>query len=184
MDKQDDSNNTYTAITLVSELTGSILDIGGGGEGIIGRLYLNQVTAIDNNIKELEEAPSGFAKLVMDATLLEFEEHAYHHVTFFYTLMYMTTEEQERAIQEAARVCKKEGLIHIWDCQIGSAYPDPFVVQLTINLPHETINTTYGIIKAGQQSIDSITAMCEQAGLAMVSARMNNGSFKLVYRKH
>lgn len=35
-------------IALKKELTGSILDIGGGGEGIIGRLYGSRVTAIDN----------------------------------------------------------------------------------------------------------------------------------------
>lgn len=35
-------------IQLNRELAGKILDIGGGGEGIIGRLYGRQVTAIDN----------------------------------------------------------------------------------------------------------------------------------------
>ena len=44
-------------ITLKKELTGSILDIGGGGEGIIGRLYGSRVTAIDNREEELDEAP-------------------------------------------------------------------------------------------------------------------------------
>ena len=34
-------------LTLEKELCGSILDIGGGGEGIIGRLYKSAVTAID-----------------------------------------------------------------------------------------------------------------------------------------
>lgn len=47
--------------------TGSILDIGGGGEGIIGRLYGRQVTAIDNRREELDEAPEGFEKVLMDA---------------------------------------------------------------------------------------------------------------------
>lgn len=184
MNIQDGNNGAHTIITLDTELDGNILDIGGGGEGVVGRLYPKQVTAIDNNTEELEEAPDCFKKLLMDATHLEFEEQTYQHVTFFYALMYMTTAEQEKAIQEAARVCKKEGLIHIWDCQFESAYPDPFVVQLTINLPDETINTSFGIIKAEQQNIDTITAMCEQAGLSMVSAKMNNRSFSLVYRKH
>ncbi len=45
---------------LVKELDGKILDIGGGGEGVIGRLYTSQVVAIDNNQAELDEAPGGF----------------------------------------------------------------------------------------------------------------------------
>ena len=39
-------------IELKKELNGRILDIGGGGEGIIGRLYREQVVAIDNRQEE------------------------------------------------------------------------------------------------------------------------------------
>lgn len=41
-------------INLKKELKGDILDIGGGGEGIIGRLYTNQVISIDNRKEELD----------------------------------------------------------------------------------------------------------------------------------
>ena len=40
-------------VFLDGTLKGSILDIGGGGEGIIGRLYKEQVIAIDNRQEEL-----------------------------------------------------------------------------------------------------------------------------------
>lgn len=36
-----------------------ILDIGGGGEGIIGMRYSNRVISIDTRKDELEEAPTG-----------------------------------------------------------------------------------------------------------------------------
>ncbi|UCC20818.1 MAG: hypothetical protein JSV62_05935, partial [Promethearchaeota archaeon] len=39
-------------------LEGRVLDLGGGGEGIIGQLKGEQVVAIDPNKKELEEAKS------------------------------------------------------------------------------------------------------------------------------
>ena len=45
-------------IVLQKELQGKILDIGGGGEGIIGRLYGPQVIAIDYRQDELDEAPA------------------------------------------------------------------------------------------------------------------------------
>ena len=57
-------------IVIEKEWNGRILDIGGGGEGIIGRVYTGQVTAIDNRAEELEEAPDGPCKLVMDAAQL------------------------------------------------------------------------------------------------------------------
>ena len=50
-------------IILKHELEGSILDIGGGGEGTIGRLYGTQVIAIDNRQEELDEAPEGLKSL-------------------------------------------------------------------------------------------------------------------------
>ncbi|TFG72017.1 MAG: hypothetical protein E4H27_03460, partial [Anaerolineales bacterium] len=42
-----------------------ILDIGGGGEGIIGKLKGRQAIAIDSSKRELEEAAPGPLKIVM-----------------------------------------------------------------------------------------------------------------------
>ena len=41
---------------------GYVLDIGGGGEGIIGQMKPKQVIAIDLSKRELEEAPPGRSK--------------------------------------------------------------------------------------------------------------------------
>ena len=77
--------------------TGSILDIGGGGEGIIGRLYGRQVTAIDNRREELDEALEGFEKVLMDACEMSFASASFDHVTFFYTMMFIAKDKQRRA---------------------------------------------------------------------------------------
>ena len=66
-------------ITLNKDLSGKILDVGGGGEGIIGRLYGEQVTAIDKYQEELDEAPSGFVKVLMDAVNLTFSDCSFDH---------------------------------------------------------------------------------------------------------
>ena len=71
-------------ISIDKEMTGEILDIGGGGEGIIGRVYGQQVTAIDNIQEELDEAPSSCKKMLMDASELEFSDETFDHVTFFF----------------------------------------------------------------------------------------------------
>ena len=49
-------------IEIKETLTGSILDIGGGGEAVIGQFYKDRVTAIDNCEEELEEAPDCCSK--------------------------------------------------------------------------------------------------------------------------
>ena len=93
-------------LVLKKTLQGNILDIGGGGEGIMGRIYQAQVTAIDNRQEELDEAPGGFRKLLMDARALAFPDASFDHVTAFYALMYMSKPVQAQAVAEAARVLR------------------------------------------------------------------------------
>lgn len=94
-------------INLEKTLSGSILDIGGGGEGVIGQVYSRQVTAIDNNEQELMEAPGDCRKLPMDAADLRFADESFSHATFFYSLMYMDGNTQQKALAEAARILKR-----------------------------------------------------------------------------
>lgn len=90
-------------VRLEKTLEGSILDIGGGGEGVIGRLYTDQVTAIDNRQEELDEAPGGYRKLLMDAGALAFADASFDHVTAFYALMYVEKDQHEKVVREACR---------------------------------------------------------------------------------
>ena len=170
-------------ITLNKELNGKILDIGGGGEGIIGRLYTNQVVAIDIRQDELDEAPTGFKKILMDATSLRFKDNSFDHITSFFTLLFMNTEEQKRAISEATRVLKNNGEFHIWDCDILSAYPEPFCVDVAVQLPNEHISTTYGVCKMDSQDEDSIVEMCLNSGLILVAKQYDKCGFYLRFRK-
>lgn len=170
-------------LTLNRELSGKILDIGGGGEGIIGRLYQAQVTAIDLRQEELDEAPGGFEKIPMDATDLQFPNGSFQHVTFFFTLMFMDADVQQKAILEGARVLTSGGLLHIWDCAIASAYPEPFCISLDIQLPEERISTTYGVGKLDAQDAASISRFCEEAGLIPVEYQEGADGFHMVWKK-
>lgn len=169
-------------LALQKELTGSILDIGGGGEAIIGRLYGEQVTAIDNRQEELDEAPNVCEKLLMDATELNYQTASFDNVTFFFTLMFMQEDEQRKSIAEASRVLKQGGEIHIWDCDIISAYPEPFCVDVEIHMPDKCIKTTYGVGKLGSQNMDSIQKMCADVGLTLCH-QFNKNYFYLKYKK-
>lgn len=168
---------------LHKELSGNILDIGGGGEGIIGRLYREQVTAIDSRQEELDEAPNVCKKVLMDATELQQEANSFDNVTFFFTLLFMGEEEQRKAIGEATRVLKRGGELHIWDCNIASAYPAPFCVDVVVQMPHETIKTTYGVGKLDSQDMHSILKMCEDEGLTTLSCQQSEEHFYLKVQK-
>ena len=55
---------------------GFILDIGGGGEGVIGKLNGPQVIAIDPSKEELAETQNNALKIVMDASELFFLDNS------------------------------------------------------------------------------------------------------------
>ena len=171
-------------ISLNKELCGIILYIGGGGEGIIGRLYKSAVTAVDNMQEELDEAPSCCKKLLMDAAALDFADESFDNVTFFYSLMYMSTDVKAKAIEEACRVLKTGGVLTIWDVEFESAYPDAFSVELDIILPEENVCTEYGIIGTDvAQSAESIISMCCECGLNPLEHEENGGHFHIVLKK-
>ncbi len=169
-------------ITLNKTIKGSILDIGGGGEGIIGLIYQTQVTAIDNRQDELDEAPVGFIKVLMDACNLKFKDNSFENVTLFYTLMYIEKEKQAKAIQEAYKVLKDEGHLYIWDTNIKVA--NPFLVNLNINASGSIINTTYGIYKENAFQDDKyFKVICENVGFRLIEEFVENNQFYLHFIK-
>jgi len=152
------------------EAEGYILDIGGGGEGVIGQLMGNQVISIDKNKRELEDAPSENLKIVMDATDLKFLDETFEIATSFYTLMYMEGKIKQDSINEIYRVLKPGGILMIWDSEIPSEKPNNkvkfFMVPLEITLPDKEIKTGYGV-KFIFQDKELITEMCTKAGFEL-----------------
>ena len=119
----------------------------------------------------------------MDATQLDFKDNSFDHITSFYTLMFMSAEDQKSAISEAARVLVNGGEVHIWDCDILSAYPEPFCVDVAVQLPDEQISTSYGIVKKDTQDKLSITELCLEAGLILVCQNSSKYGFHLRFKK-
>lgn len=170
-------------IKIEKDLQGSILYIGGGGIGLIGRVYSQQVCAIDNRQDELDEAPDTCKKLLMDARNLAFAAESFDNVSFFYTLMYMDEETQAEALTEAYRVLKGGGKLCIWDVEIPSAYPEPFSVDLDIEYAEETIHASLGIVKLGSQSFTSIQSLVENCGFEKLQSSFEQAHFCLQYCK-
>lgn len=167
-------------IKLEKTLSGSILDIGGGGEGVIGRLYGESVTAIDNRQEELDEAPGGFTKLLMDARKLDFADGSFDNITFFYSLMFMDAKSRKIAAAEALRVLKTGGKLLVWDAEIEKAYPEAFTVELLIELGGERIKTTYGVISdIVNQTAEAAAALFTSFGAEAIRSESKNGQFYL-----
>ncbi|MCW4051500.1 MAG: class I SAM-dependent methyltransferase, partial [Candidatus Bathyarchaeota archaeon] len=167
------------------ETEGFILDIGGGGEGVIGKLNGRQVIAIDKVKAELEETDNPSLKVVMDATDLLFENASFDAATSFYTFMYMDESTQKKAIEETFRVLKPDGILHVWDVTLGPEHAEKpfFVVPMEIQLPGETIETGYGHRGNKTLSIESITSMGTMTGFVVEEKKVIQDSFYVSLRR-
>ncbi len=138
------------------DLNGAILDIGGGGEGIIGLLKGNRVVAVDTRKDELEEAPEGPIKTLMDARDLKFLRNSFDCVTAFFSLMYIDPVDHEKVFKEINRVLKPDGKLYIWDITQPVKESDlkqAFAFKLNVVLPSRVIETAYGA-RLREQVID------------------------------
>jgi ubiquinone/menaquinone biosynthesis C-methylase UbiE len=151
-DAADDRTHTFERQhVVVSGLpsSGAVLDIGGGGGGIIGLLAGERVIAIDRLKEELEEAPAGPLKIVMDARDLQFLDGTFQTVTSFFTLMYIKAEDHRRVFEEAFRVLAPGGRFLIWDAVLPPRTDekrDVAVFPVTVELADgKTISNNYGV---------------------------------------
>jgi len=163
---------------------GFILDIGGGGEGVIGQLKGNQVISIDPYKDELENAPSTNLKIVMDGRDLKFLDNSFDTAAIFYTLMYISAGDHEKVFREVKRVLKHGGRLLIWDVNLPvwkDAAKEFGIYRFKFKLPQKEIVTGYGarFPKVADQNMQYYTNIAKSAGFKVVTAQNNEPSFYL-----
>lgn len=145
---------------------GRVIDIGGGGEGVIAQAGGARVVAIDKLISEIHEArgkASDTPWMVADAAKLPYRSHCFDSATAFFSCMYMSDSVKRTVFMETQRVLKKGGEFWIWDVHMTSK-SNVFAIRLQVNLRDiHTIETVYGV-KAKDQSASSICSLLQEAG--------------------
>jgi len=170
------------------DATGFILDIGGGGEGVIGKLKGEQVIAIDPSKRELEQAAAGPLKIIMDATDMQFLYETFNTVTSFYTLMYIKEVDAHKDVfGEVYRVLTPGGRFLIWDAIFPPRLDekkDIVVFRLTLKLSEEEIDAEYGVLwPEGGRGVAYYVELAESAGFEAVLQREEGQRFLLELRK-
>ena len=169
------------------DVDGYILDLGGGGEGVIGRLRPDQVVAIDPNRRELEGAAPGPLKVVMDARDLQFLDDTFAAATSFFTLMYIPGSDHAKVLAEVNRVLAPGAPFYIWDISLTPRChreEDFAVYPLLVKLPTEDVDTGYGVRwPAAEQGLDHFRRLAEESGFDVVTVREAGRVLELHLRK-
>lgn len=167
---------------------GFILDIGGGGEGVIGQLKGKDVVAIDFKEEELLEAADGPLKIIMDARDLKFLDESFPTVTAFFALMYIKEkDDQIKVFQEVARVLKPGGKFHIWEVDLAEnpkIDKEFYIVHLRYKTGPEYKETGYGMRwPKYPRGMKDYLEMAEAVGLVEDTTRLVGNTFYLSLRK-
>jgi len=167
---------------------GFILDIGGGGEGVIGKLKGRDVVAIDLRKDELEETDDGPLKIVMDARDLKFLDNSFNTATAFFSLMYIKSQEdQQKILEEACRVLKPGGYLHVWDVDLEQrpqTDKEFYIVILRYCVGEEETGTGYGQRWPEERRGEKYyIALAQAAGFQHISTRRNKHTFYMKFQK-
>lgn len=170
------------------KVDGLILDIGGGGEGVIGQLKGDQVISIDLYKEELEDAPSTNLKIVMDATDLKFLDKTFDAAAIFYTMMYIPAEKHEKVFLELYRTLKPGAKLRIWDVNLPTRKDDKkkgVIYPFTFRLPNKTIETGYGAAwaKNEEQNMAYYIKIAEKIGFKTIDKKEEKPSFYVEFQK-
>jgi len=154
-------------LVVIQEIpSGRVIDIGGGGEGVIAQAGGAGVVAVDRYMSEIHEARGrapAAAWMVANATELPFVSHCFDNATAFFSCMYMSDDTKQRVFGETRRVLKEGGEFWIWDAHMVSK-SKAFAIRLRVDFQNRpTIHTMYGV-SAQAQSAASISGLLQKTG--------------------
>jgi ubiquinone/menaquinone biosynthesis C-methylase UbiE len=172
-------------------LNGRILDIGGGGEGVIGQLKGESVVSIDLRESELKEAleagDTKSLKIVMDAKDLKFLDDSFDTITAFFSIMYMPKRDHSKIFEEIHRVLREEGEFIIWDPIIPKRKDKEkklYAVLITIQINNKEIITGYGTRwMAKQQDLNYFIDLGKNIGFKIIDQKVEDEYFFLKMQK-
>ena len=164
-----------------------ILDLGGGGEGIIGMMKGRDVIAIDKQKRELEETSNDSLKIVMDMKALNFLDGIFSTVTAFFTFMYIPEDAFDEIFKEIWRIMKPGGQLLVWE-PIFKIPPEErekknAVIPLTIHLPDGRTNQTGYGGRVRDQDESTVITPAEKIGFKVVDKKIEEFTYHLRLQK-
>ncbi|MDH4214612.1 MAG: class I SAM-dependent methyltransferase [Candidatus Thorarchaeota archaeon] len=184
------TRNSSSRITIpVQEITlehietkGLILDIGGGGEGLVSRIEGTRVCAVDIRMSEIREAlihgpPANW--FVGDGQHLSFRDGVFDVVTLWFSLEYMSDWSIKKSVlKEAHRVLVTDGRLSILSSKIDEDC-ERLIFWGHFTLPDGSVSQTgYGVRGGQNQILDRVADLVRSIGFDL-SSRDNGAWFEI-----
>ena len=169
------------------ERSGRILDLGGGGEGIVSRLEGQRVYAVDASFQKIREArihPTDSQWILADARSLCFQDSMFDIATFWFSLGYFRDMKSKKtALREACRSLKKGGRLSIIAASI-TCPEDRFVFKTQLTFPDGTTSQMAFAVKGNQnQDADVIMKLVKDVGFEVAQLKEYEYWFRIKAQK-
>jgi ubiquinone/menaquinone biosynthesis C-methylase UbiE len=168
-------------------MNGRILDIGGGGEGVIGQFMGDKVIAIDPSKRELEEAPkSGALNIIMNAKDLKFLDNTFDSASSFFTMMYIPIADHKKIFEEIHRILKKNGEFFLWDLKIPKRKNEEnkiYVIILKVKTNGKIIDSGYGTKWEKEQHAKQFLQLGSDVGFEILEQKIEENVFFIKFKK-
>jgi ubiquinone/menaquinone biosynthesis C-methylase UbiE len=166
---------------------GLVLDIGGGGEGLVSRIEGDRVCALDIRLSEIREAQiyeHSSNWLVADGRNLCFADESFDVVTLWFSLGYMSDWTIKQAVlQEAYRVLKRNGQLSMLATQIPETGAN-LILWATFTLPDGTLcKTGYGMRGGQDQTLPRVLDLITGVGFVQHQSEDHGQWFRILSHK-
>jgi ubiquinone/menaquinone biosynthesis C-methylase UbiE len=162
---------------------GLILDVGGGGEGLVSRIEGDRVCAVDIRLSEIREAQiheHSSNWFVADGRDLCFKDEVFDIVTLWFSLGYMSDWDiKHTVLEETYRVLKKNGRLSIMASQIPESCTS-VIFWGTFTLPDGVVSKTgYGVRGGQNQTLSRVLELATKVGFSQHRYDDNKAWFKI-----
>jgi SAM-dependent methyltransferase len=164
-----------------------VLDIGGGGEGLVSRIGGKRVCAIDYRMSEIREAriydsPANW--FVSDARHLPFREESFDMATLWFSLGYMRNwATKEEVLSQALKSLKPGGKVSILSSRVDCK-TERFTFNALFTLPDGTTSKVgYGVKGNQQQTPSRVCSLLNKIGFVEIQCEDNDWWFKIVAQR-
>jgi len=162
---------------------GMVLDIGGGGEGLVSRIAGARVCAVDYRISEIREAqihnpPANW--FAADGRALPFQDSSFDLATLWFSLGYMNEWSVKRAVlMEVFRTLRSKRRLSIMASRIDCK-EQRLLFYAHLTLPDGTISKTgYGVRGNQNQTVSSIGKLVREVGFRDIQSENHDWWFRV-----